>query len=282
MSDTPNDAAFLLGAALISSESGLAEPVRDCRIAVSDDLRARIVGQKRAVVISSRGQSGVYAELPQGVSACLVLPWYSRDTLTHHVVLFVGGGIGTLEVWAPEDPGIQSGALQLRLASGYFGDLPEFFRLTSVTSFHWDEGLPGQAAARRGVIVFGDLAESTAFLRASAAQSVGLKCGFAFPVYHPTGMDVATILLGDYDAHRTRIDAWYAESQGPRSREADPEFEAHPAHEIVTRTAEHVSRTGCPTVVDGPARSDDGRSQNAFGWIGNASASVPHILTVAI
>lgn len=273
---------FVVGATVIANGLVIVGSSQQHTVDIGKALVDRISSEMRPVVIPLSGQpfDANPLESEHGpISACMVLPCYVRAQLVHHLVLFVGGGTGTLEVWGSEASLLHSPMQQLRLASGYFGKLHEFFRLTAATRFRCGEGLPGRAAATRDCVVFADLALSTAFLRANAAKSVGLSCGFAFPVHHPTGYEIATILLGARDAQSFRVDVWAATSQIEHVQTYLEGSAAPVQRSMAERLAELIGRTGAPNIL---AEHDvcDNRIRAAWGWIAPGSASIPRILTV--
>lgn len=275
LSQTKFESPFFLGAALIVADCdgpGLSEQIG---MTLPEATLRRILSQTRPTVVALPACAEGRASKPV---ACMVLPWFEHERLRHHLLVFVGEGTGTLEVWTHEFARDLRQS-RLRLQSGHFGPLSEFFRLSAETRFCWGEGLPGQAAARRDCVVFEDLEQSTAFLRANAAQSVGLKSGFAFPVAHPLGIDVATILIGNPDTGACRIDTWNAGETLDHEHMFLEGSNAIQQRERAQQLAGAIARTRAPSVSTstGSAGSWEGAG---FGWIAPGCTSIPRILTV--
>ncbi len=138
-----------------------------------------------------------------GSGAILSIPWYSGDRRELSLLLRSYSSGGTLEVWH-----IDPERDELRLSSGYFGKWDEFRRITASTRFTQGSGLPGRVWSTEQPVLLEDLGESKAFLRAEAAQSIGLRFGIGLPVRYASGLAVV-VLLSSISAPLARaIDIW--------------------------------------------------------------------------
>jgi len=139
----------------------------------------------------------------QTATAVLGLPWFANDARQSCLLLGSTTHGGTCEVWHV-DPERD----QLRLSSGYFGRWEEFRRITALTRFSAGEGLPGRVWKTGCPILLEDLSESKAFLRAEAAQSIGLHYGLGLPVRYPTGFGVVALLSSRTVPLGRAVDLW--------------------------------------------------------------------------
>jgi len=103
---------------------------------------------------------------------------------------------------------------ELRLSSGYFCKWDEFRRLTASTRFVKGSGLPGRVWATHQPVLLEDLSESKAFLRAEAAQSIGLKFGVGLPVQYASGFGIVVLLSSLTSPVARSIDIWRLCDQG--------------------------------------------------------------------
>jgi hypothetical protein len=138
-----------------------------------------------------------------GSSAILSIPWYSDERRDLALLLRSYSSGGTLEVWHV-DPDRD----ELRLSSGYFGKWDEFRRITASTRFAKGSGLPGRVWITEQPVLFEDLGESKAFLRAEAAQSIGLRFGIGLPVHYASGLGVVVLLSSLSTPIARAVDIW--------------------------------------------------------------------------
>jgi len=143
------------------------------------------------------------ADTGTGAGAILSIPWYAEEERKLSLLMRSFANGGTFEVWHV-DPERE----QLRLSSGYFGKWDEFRRITASTRFTKGSGLPGRVWFTEQPVLFEDLGESKAFLRAEAAQSIGLQFGIGLPVHYASGMGVVVLLSSISTPLAHSIDIW--------------------------------------------------------------------------
>lgn len=143
------------------------------------------------------------SETGRASSAVLSIPWFSDARRDLTLLLRSSSGGGTLEVWH-----VDPDRNELRLSSGYFGRWDEFRRITASTRFTKGSGLPGRVWADEQPILIEDLGESKAFLRAEAAQSIGLQFGIGLPVRYASGFGVVVLLSSLASPVARSIDIW--------------------------------------------------------------------------
>jgi len=157
----------------------------------------RLWNTLEATVITSPPESG------RAPRAVLSIPWYEGDSRQACALLSHTAGQGTIEVWHV-DPDHE----ELRLSSGYFGKWEDFRRLTALTRFTVGAGLPGRVWQSECPVLLEDLGESKAFLRADAAQSLGLQCGLGLPVRYASGLGVVVLLSSRSSPVGRSLDLW--------------------------------------------------------------------------
>lgn len=160
-------------------------------------LAQRLWKESRAAVTFLHSNAG------HANGAVLGIPWYESQNHEASLLLACAASGGTLEVWE-EDPERD----ELRLSSGFFGKWDEFRRVTASTRFAKGAGLPGRVWESRQPVLFEDLGESRAFLRAEAARSVGLEFGLGLPVHYAAGFGVVVLLSSRSTPIARSIDIW--------------------------------------------------------------------------
>jgi len=116
-----------------------------------------------------------------GITCGIAVPIYAGDFLTSVLVIFCGDDAahaGAIELWR-NDPAVSP---DMTLDDGYYGTTADTFEfLSRRTSFRRGSGLPGLAWQSGLPVFFEDLGKGARFLRADAAQKVGINRGFAIP-----------------------------------------------------------------------------------------------------
>lgn len=146
---------------------------------------------------------------PTGASeAILSIPWYADQRRSLSLLLKSSSVGGTFEVWH-----VNPNRNELRLSSGYFCKWEDFRRVTASTRFVKGSGLPGRVWATHQPVLLEDLSESKEFLRADAAQSIGLEFGIGLPVKYASGIGVVVLLSSLSRPVARSIDIWRLCSQ---------------------------------------------------------------------
>ena len=116
-----------------------------------------------------------------GITCGNAVPIYAGDFLTSVLVIFCGDDAahaGAIELWR-NDPAVSP---DMTLDDGCYGTTADTFEfLSRRTSFRRGSGLPGLAWQSGLPVFFEDLGKGARFLRADAAQKVGINRGFAIP-----------------------------------------------------------------------------------------------------
>jgi len=111
--------------------------------------------------------------------------------------------IRATEIWVPSKD-----RRRLEFGAGLYGTLTELETISRETVFEYDEGLPGKAWSAGHPIILKNLTNSY-FKRGDAAETAGLTCGVALPVFvgsFPTA--VIVLLCGDDRDHVGAIELW--------------------------------------------------------------------------
>jgi len=182
---------FISNAELWSGEPGSVPPRIDRFVA------ERLCNTLEAAVVTPPLEAG------QSPTSVLSVPWYANGQRQCCLLLSSAAAGGTLEVWH-----VDPERNELRLSSGFFGKWDEFRRITALTRFRKGEGLPGRVWDTGRPVLFEDLSQSRAFLRAEAAQSVGLQCGLGLPVRYASGSGVIAMLSSQLSPMGRSIDIW--------------------------------------------------------------------------
>jgi hypothetical protein len=112
--------------------------------------------------------------------------------------------IRATEIWIPAED-----HTHLRFGGGLYGPLREFHSVSEEMRFAFDEGLPGKAWSSRHPIILKQF-ENSYFKRIEAANSAGLTCGVAMPVF--AGQELTGVVVffcGDDEEHVGAIELWY-------------------------------------------------------------------------
>ncbi|MBM4208885.1 MAG: GAF domain-containing protein [Gammaproteobacteria bacterium] len=108
-----------------------------------------------------------------------------------------------IEIWVPGKD-----RTCLEFGSGLYGPLADFKAASEKQRFAYDEGLPGKAWAAGHPIVIKSFKHSY-FKRTQAAQTAGLTCGIALPVFSGDFLlAVVVFLCGDDEDHAGAIEVW--------------------------------------------------------------------------
>lgn len=111
--------------------------------------------------------------------------------------------IRVVEVWVP---GNDRGTLEF--SAGLYGSARRFGALSRRMCFGYGEGLPGASWQAGRPLVLKQF-EGANFRRTAAAQSEGLTCGIAMPVFAGDFLTaVLVIFCGDDQAHAGAIELW--------------------------------------------------------------------------
>ena len=117
----------------------------------------------------------------EGITCGIAVPIFAGDFLTSVLVMFCGDDeahAGAIELWH-NDPAVSADML---LVDGYYGNTAETFEYISRrTAIRRGNGLPGLAWEAGAPVFFEDLGKAARFLRADAAQKVGINRGYAIP-----------------------------------------------------------------------------------------------------
>lgn len=114
-----------------------------------------------------------------GLDAAVALPWFRGNTLVAVVVFLCGSRTetgGCIEVWEPNEQRL------LVHLDGYYGRLTAFEDVSRVMRFPLGQGLPGTVWERGLPCIMEDLANSSSFMRASAAKECGVQSGLGIPL----------------------------------------------------------------------------------------------------
>jgi hypothetical protein len=116
--------------------------------------------------------------------------------------------VGAVELWR-NDPRVTP---DMTLADGYYGATPGSFEAASTDTYlERGTGLPGLAWQHEASVYFADLSNATAFPRAAAAASAGIRSGMAFPCPVPGRENYAVSLLWPSAVPAAlRIESWIA------------------------------------------------------------------------
>jgi hypothetical protein len=238
-------------------------------------MAERLWNALEATVLMTPAESG------QNANAVLGIPWYIDATRSANLLLSNAGLGGTFEVWHV-DPERD----ELRLSSGYFGKWEEFKRITALTRFHLGEGLPGRVWRTGCPVLLEDLSESKAFLRAAAAQSVGLQCGLGLPVRYASGAGVVTLLSSRTSPIGRSIDIWRMNSNSELEHLQGLVF-ATSAREhanallVAQRLAIDAATQLAPSVLQpGTELATRASMQCGFAWPSRDDQGVIHVATV--
>ena len=205
-------------------------------------------------------------ELNQTASAVLGIPWFANDTRQSCLLLGSATHGGTCEVWHV-DPERD----QLRLSSGYFGRWEEFRRITALTRFSAGEGLPGRVWKTGCPILLENLSESQAFLRAEAAQSIGLECGLGLPVRYATGCGVVALLSSRTAPLGRAVDLWQlSQNSGLEHLQGLDFATSSREHALAFDTARQLALDAAtrfaPSVFHSTSTVTEAAPQNGFAW----------------
>lgn len=150
-----------------------------------------------------------------GVSSVLAIPVFAGDFLTGVLTLLLSDAeqnVGAVEVWHCD----LRKSYDLRLASGYFGQLKYFESTARHTSFRQGTGLPGRAWDEGLPVLMEDLGHSHAFLRREGALRAGITTGLAFPVFHdPAHVYVVAMLSSIATPIARQVEIWHRDLVGP-------------------------------------------------------------------
>lgn len=147
------------------------------------------------------------------------------------------------EVWVPSADG-----LLLELSGGLFEAAPRFGAATRGMCFGRAEGLPGRAWTDGRPLLLKRF-EGSYFRRTAAAQTAGLRCAVALPIFLREQLtSVVVLLCGDDDAQRGAIELWHNDPRVATDLKlADGYFGATaPAFEDLTRDSYLSRGSGLP------------------------------------
>jgi hypothetical protein len=114
--------------------------------------------------------------------------------------------IRAVETWLPS----RDGSI-LEFGTGIYGSSRQFEAISRQLCFGRGEGLPGQAWEAGHPVMLKDFNQSN-FRRTTAAQSAGITCGIAVPVFDGTVLNaVLVIFCGDGVDMAGAIELWRAE-----------------------------------------------------------------------
>lgn len=269
----------LIGAQRIAARDSAAWPRSN---ALPPQLMQRILAVERACLLPLSPGDQPCDSFGPAASQCLAIPFYVREAVEEVLCLWIGRGNATVEIWTVDKSESDGTNLELGLAQGSFGELTDFFRVTALTRFRHGEGLPGVALQRRAPVVYPSLSASSAFLRAAAAETAGLRAGLSFPVLHPRGADVIAVLLGASEFANFQVDLWRAATSLIHNSHYDflnPEGTSDAPRRIAAELAEQSRATLRPSVLDADALSAHSL-RFGFAYPTSGNGSVPHLLTV--
>ena len=131
-----------------------------------------------------------------------------------------------------------------------------------------------------------DLSESKAFLRAAAAQSVGLQCGLGLPVRYASGAGVVTLLSSRTSPIGRSIDIWRMNSNSELEHLQGLVFATSArAHANALFVAQHLAIDAAtqlaPSVLQpGSELATRAAMQCGFAWPSRDDQGVIHVATV--
>lgn len=153
-----------------------------------------------------------------GIECGIAIPIQAGSFLLGVLVLFCGKSrisgraAGALEVW---ESGTHAPENELKLASGYFGDLERFEWVSRKLTIMKGFGLPGEAWEQGKPLLMKDLAESSSFLRAQNAAECGITTGMAIPLSNqPGGIHVVTMLSASGTPIAHQFEIWSPNEEG--------------------------------------------------------------------
>lgn len=215
---------------------------KSMRPEVWHDLAARFV----------RAQSARLA----GLSAAAALPWFRGNSLTAVVVFLCGNRSetgGCIEVWEPNEQKL------LQHMDGYYGRLATFEDVSRVMRFPLGQGLPGIVWERGLPHIMANLAESTSFMRASAARESGVSSGLGVPLFCGGRVQHVVTLLSAVSTPLARaFEVWLPDAEGLLQlrqsyyaaglTELEQSVQAR-QFSVFADVAGHVSATGLPCAL---------------------------------
>jgi hypothetical protein len=173
--------------------------------------------------------------------------------------------IRVTEIWVPSQD-----RKHLELASGLYGPLTEFRRVSEETHFGYDEGLPGKAWASGHPIVLKNLTNSY-FVRGEAAQAAGLTCAVALPIFSGDFLIAVMVLFcGDDREHVGAVEVWHAPRGSFEMSLVDGYYGTADAFEWFSRHTKFMCGIGLPGQVWATGMpvimADLGRARRFLRW----------------
>jgi len=232
-------------------------------------LPGRVWESEQPIVLNHfRGGSGFMrseAAARAGLVAGLGFPVFRGEKCAAVCLLLFGGPqpqAGVLEVWAPE----VSGALAL--VSGYHGQLDTFRRVSALMKIPSGIGLPGRVLEARAPMLLESLSDSTAFIRAAAAETYGLHSGLGLPIFSDGVLTSIVVMLAGRSSPLARsVEVWVPNSNADELVLAASAYETQ-ALEAAAKAGPASFRkgqglpgalweSGMPVVVDSRAEGAD-------------------------
>lgn len=143
-----------------------------------------------------------------GLTSGVAIPVFSGEELKAVLVFLCGDAkqpSGAIEVW--QDDGLSG----MALVDGYYGELEKFEWLSKRIKFQRGKGLPGLVWDTAEPLI-ADMANSTSFLRAKAAEDFGITTSIAIPVNSNQNIDdigsVVTFLSSKSTPIAKRFEIW--------------------------------------------------------------------------
>lgn len=113
--------------------------------------------------------------------------------------------IKATEIWE-----LNSFKTELVLTKGIYGNFKEFEEKSSEYSFKYNEGLPGQAWAKKHPIIITNL-EDSVFQRTQIANKINITAAIAMPIFIGEYLQAVVVFLcGDCEEHSGAIELWHA------------------------------------------------------------------------